>query len=104
MAHLNQVRNISAHHSRLWNHKIQVVPSFYGIGDVSLLAQHLLPEGTYPIGGSWKVVDHISSVTSQASGWSHDLRQLVLSLPESNVSHDEAMELNVSSFLAGSKG
>jgi abortive infection bacteriophage resistance protein len=104
MAHLNQVRNISAHHSRLWNRKIQVVPSFKGIGDVSVLAKHLLPEGKYLIGGSWKVVDHISSVTSQTSGWSHDLRQLVLSLPESNVSHDKAIGLNVSSFLAGSKG
>jgi len=73
------------------------------VSSQSGLSPHQMWARKYLIGGSWKVLDHISPVTSQASGWSHDLRQLVLSLPESNVSHDKAIGLNVSSFLAGTK-
>ncbi|TAM68587.1 MAG: Abi family protein [Microbacteriaceae bacterium] len=82
---LNYVRNVSAHHARLFNRKLQVAPARPKIGDIPLL-DHLhsaeIPKA-FGVYNALAVMAYLLRSIDGGRGWSHKVVELVSGFPES---------------------
>ena len=87
LASLNYVRNVAAHHSRLFNRKLQNAPSRPASGLVSMLDHLRAPEapkkdfGTY---NALAVIAYLLLTVAPESGWPRRLAELLEAFPASH--------------------
>lgn len=79
---LNYVRNVIAHHGRLWNSNLSLNPKLPRLGEMpdfdALLPLHNVSTRVYSI---CCILSYLSMVTNPASPWSSDLRAFVEDFP-----------------------
>jgi abortive infection bacteriophage resistance protein len=87
LASLNYVRNVSAHHARLFNRKLQYAPSRPRVGLIPLL-DHLRdseqPKSVYGAYNSLAVIAFLLTVIDPSSGWGSRLASLLRDFPTSD--------------------
>lgn len=87
LANLNYVRNVAAHHSRLFNRKLQNAPSRPPLGMVPILDHLRAPEapkkdfGTY---NALAVIAYLLLSIETESGWHRRLAELLRAFPTSH--------------------
>ncbi|WP_413875705.1 Abi family protein [Albidovulum sp.] len=83
---LNDVRNICAHHSRLWNRGLKVQPKFPNIGDVPLLdhiqGQTLSQTRVY---AALVIMRIMMTALHPATKWHHRIKELVGRAPTNSI-------------------
>ncbi|ASK67160.1 abortive phage infection protein [Brachybacterium avium] len=87
LASLNYVRNVAAHHARLFNRKLQNAPSRPAVGKVPLLDHLSAPDspkrdfGTY---NALAVIAYLLMHVDTDSSWAHSLVELLHDFPTSH--------------------
>lgn len=83
LAHINLLRNIAAHHGRLWNRKLVVVPSFKGTENLDRLQRWLKDEESRTIvAASIAILDYLVSVMQPDSEWTKRMINFLKDFPE----------------------
>lgn len=86
LASLNYVRNVAAHHSRLFNRKLQNAPSRPKVGQVPVL-DHLRDEetakGVFGIYNALAVVAYLLPAIDAGSDWAKQMAALLRGFPAS---------------------
>lgn len=84
LASINEVRNISAHHSRLFNRKLVYAPKRPASGKIPEL-EHLrnpdVGKGGFGVYNTLAVVAHLLSKIERTSTWSESMSALALTFP-----------------------
>lgn len=87
LASLNYVRNVAAHHSRLFNRKLQNAPSRPKVGQVPVL-DHLRDEetakGVFGIYNALAVVAYLLPAIDAGSDWAKQMAALLRGFPASH--------------------
>ncbi|MFT3970491.1 MAG: hypothetical protein QM695_09470 [Micropruina sp.] len=88
LASLNYVRNVAAHHSRLFNRKLQHAPARPKSGQIPVL-DHLRDEGTAKgVFGTYNalaVIAHLLPSIEPGSDWAEQMAALLRDFPASHV-------------------
>ena len=83
LAHINLLRNIAAHHGRLWNRKLAITPSFKGVENLDSLQRWLKDEESQIfVAASIAILDHLISVTQPDSEWSNRMIKFLKDFPD----------------------
>lgn len=83
LAHINLLRNIAAHHGRLWNRKLAITPSFKGTENLDRLQRWMKDEESQTIvAASIAILDHLVSVVQPNSEWSNRMINFLKSFPD----------------------
>ncbi|QUC01989.1 MULTISPECIES: Abi family protein [Cellulosimicrobium] len=86
LASLNYVRNVAAHHARLFNRKLQNAPARPRLGLVPLL-DHLrdedTPKGAFGVYNALAVIAYMLRSVDRSSDWCHRLVELCGTFPSS---------------------
>ena len=83
LTHINLLRNIAAHHGRLWNRKLVITPSFKGTENLSLLQRWMKDEESKTIiAASIAILDHLVSVIQPDSEWSNRMINFLKDFPD----------------------
>lgn len=86
LASVNYVRNVAAHHARLYNRKLQHAPSRPKVGVVPLL-DHLRADetskGSFSVSNALAVIAYLLRSIDTDAGWSRRLVTLIDSFPSS---------------------
>ena len=94
LASLNYVRNVAAHHSRLFNRKLQHAPARPKVGQVPIL-DHLRDEetakGVFGTYNALAVIAYILPTIDPRSDWAQQLAALLRSFPTSHALTVESM-------------
>lgn len=79
---INQVRNVSAHHSRLWNRVLTEIPKQLRPGEVPML-DHLTAAGSSRerIYVAAAIIQHMMRIVSPNSSWGARFKTLVATFP-----------------------
>lgn len=79
---INQVRNVSAHHSRLWNRVLTEIPKQLRPGEVPML-DHLTIAGSSRerVYVAAAIIQHMMRIVSPNSTWGARLKTLIASFP-----------------------
>jgi abortive infection bacteriophage resistance protein len=97
IASLNYVRNVAAHHARLFNRKLVAAPSRPPVGTVALL-DHLRDESTakaiYGLYNALAVTAYLLRSIDTQSGWPQRLTQLVGTFPTTATFSIETMGMH----------
>lgn len=87
LASLNYVRNVAAHHARLFNRKLQHAPARPKVGQVPVL-DHLrdaeTAKGVFGTYNALAVIAYLLHSIDLESGWSHRLVELLRTFPTSH--------------------
>ena len=82
LAHINLLRNIAAHHGRLWNRKLVITPSFRGTENLYRLQRWMKDEESRTIvAASIAILDHLISVIQPDSEWSNRMIDFLKGFP-----------------------
>lgn len=82
LAHINLLRNIAAHHGRLWNRKLVITPSFKGTENLDRLQRWMKGEESRTIvAASIAILDHLVSVIQPESEWSNRMINFLKDFP-----------------------
>lgn len=87
LASLNYVRNVSAHHARLYNRKLQNAPARPTVGTVPVLDHLQAPDAPKKDFGAYNamaVIAYLLQSIDGESAWSRRLVELLLTFPTSN--------------------
>lgn len=94
LASLNYVRNVAAHHSRLFNRKLQNAPSRPKVGQVPVL-DHLRDEetakGVFGTYNALAVIAHVLPAIDSDTDWAKQLTTLMRDFPASHALTIESM-------------
>lgn len=94
LASLNYVRNVAAHHARLFNRKLQHAPSRPKVGQIPIL-DHLRDQSTAKeIFGTYNalaVIAYLLLAIDAGTGWAHQLAALLREFPASHALTIESM-------------
>lgn len=83
LAHINLLRNIVAHHGRLWNRKLAITPSFKGTENLDRLQRWIKDEESRTIvAASIAILDHLVSVIQPDSEWSNRMINFLKDFPD----------------------
>lgn len=83
LAHINLLRNIAAHHGRLWNRKLVITPSFKGTENLDRLQRWMKDEtATTSVAASIGILDHLVSVIQPDSEWSNRMINFLKEFPD----------------------
>ncbi|WAL41301.1 Abi family protein [Brevibacterium sp. BRM-1] len=94
LASLNYVRNVAAHHSRLFNRKLQYAPARPQVGQVPIL-DHLRDEatakGVFGTYSALAVIAYLLPIIDPSSDWAQQLTALLRRFPSSHALTVESM-------------
>lgn len=94
LASLNYVRNVAAHHSRLFNRKLQNAPSRPKVGQIPVL-DHLRDEetakGVFGTYNALAVIAYVLPTIDPGTGWAERLAALLREFPASHALTIESM-------------
>ena len=83
LAHINLLRNIAAHHGRLWNRKMELRPSFKGVETLTRLHCWMKDETAITsVAASIAILDHLVSVIQPDSEWSNRMINFLKDFPD----------------------
>lgn len=92
MRNLNYLRNIAAHHSRLWNISMIEQPKIPKLGEIPLLDDMIIHHGSSPkIYSSICIIQYLLKTISPNSNWGNRLKTLIDEFPSSPHYNIEAM-------------
>lgn len=87
LASVNYVRNVAAHHARLFNRKLQYAPSRPRVGVVPLL-DHLRnpdnPKGAFGVYNALAVINYLLRSIDSHAEWCRDVVELIEGFPASS--------------------
>lgn len=94
LASLNYVRNVAAHHARLFNRKLQHAPSRPRAGKVPVL-DHLRDEekakGVFGTYNALAIIAHLLPSIDTSTGWAQQMAALLRSFPASHALTTESL-------------